>query len=309
VIGELDPIGARGTLYKDAIYQHLGRRYMSLDLDLEKKICQVAEVDVDYYTEAVWENRLSMTEIEESKQQQESPVAFGYINVNKQPKLYKKIRERSFENVGYGPITLPAFEYDTTGFSLLPATAWQEAMKAHDKRYIDAALYGLSYLMKRVAPSVCMGDIQNIETDVALLEVDEGQWQSALYLFDTIEGGVGYAEKIYELLPTVLGLCRQIIQECECEAGCPSCVPPLPPGVDNEDLALLFVESNAAVACSLSLLAWLLEGEQIVPEIVIEKKPLPDAIEPPKPDIEAIKLNNRLQKASELLRKKRERQH
>jgi ATP-dependent helicase YprA (DUF1998 family) len=65
VIGELDPIGARGTLYKDAIYQHLGRRYMSMDLDLEKKLCRVEEVAVDYYTEAVWENRIEMTEVDE----------------------------------------------------------------------------------------------------------------------------------------------------------------------------------------------------------------------------------------------------
>ncbi|NQU65809.1 MAG: DEAD/DEAH box helicase, partial [SAR324 cluster bacterium] len=52
VIGELDPIGARGTLYKDAIYQHLGRRYLSMELDLEKKLCRVEPVEVDYYTEA-----------------------------------------------------------------------------------------------------------------------------------------------------------------------------------------------------------------------------------------------------------------
>ena len=58
VIGELDPIGARGTLYKDAIYQHLGRRYMSLDLDLDKKLCLVDEVNVDYYTGAVWAKRI-----------------------------------------------------------------------------------------------------------------------------------------------------------------------------------------------------------------------------------------------------------
>ena len=63
IIGELDPIGARGTLYKDAIYQHLGRRYMSMELDLDKKLCRVEEVDVDYYTEAVWENRIEMTEV------------------------------------------------------------------------------------------------------------------------------------------------------------------------------------------------------------------------------------------------------
>lgn len=309
VIGELDPIGARGTLYKDAIYQHLGRRYMSLDLDLQKKLCQVAEVDVDYYTEAVWENRIHMTEVEETKEVQASQLDFGYINVNKQPKLYKKIRERSYENIGYGPITLEAFEYDTTGFSLLPADGWQEAMKGVDKRYIDAALYGLSYLMKRIAPSVCMGDVQNIETDVALLEKEDGVWKSALYLFDTVEGGVGYAEKIYELLPTVLGLCRQIIQECECDAGCPSCVPPMPPGVNDEELEMLFVESNASVACCTSLLDWLLEGRTVIPDIKVQQQAQPPAVESPPIDIEAVKLNQRLKKASKILQKKRERQH
>ncbi|MCP4455696.1 MAG: DUF1998 domain-containing protein [Planctomycetes bacterium] len=264
---------------------------------------------MDYYTEAVWENRPTLTAVDETKEVQDSQVDFGYINVNKQPKLYKKIRERSFENVGYGPITLDPFEYDTTGFSLLPAEAWQEAMKVEDKRYIDAALYGLSYLMKRVAPSVCMGDVQDIETDVALLEVTDGVWKSALYLFDTIEGGVGYAEKIYELLPTVLGLCRQIIQECECEAGCPSCVPPLPPGVNDEELEMLFVESNAAVECAMSLMDWLLDAQLIMPDIKIEKIELSAAVDAPKPDIVAIRLNSRLKKASKILQKKRERLH
>jgi DEAD/DEAH box helicase domain-containing protein len=308
VIGELDPIGARGTLYKDAIYQHLGRRYMSLDLDLQKKLCKVEEVNVDYYTEAVWENRITLTEVDESRQLQDAKVDFGYVLVNKQPKLYKKIRERSFENIGYGPITLDAFEYDTTGLCLLPPHKWQAAMADKDKRYIDAALYGLSYLLKRTAPSVCMGDFSDIDTDVALIENAEENWRSALYLFDTIEGGVGYAEKVYELLETVLGLCRQIITECECAAGCPSCVPPLPPGVNNEELEELFIESNAAVRCTISLLNALLDGQVEVPQIQVLKKTI-KAAEAPPADEEAIKLNNRLQKASNILKRKRERLH
>ena len=191
----------------------------------------------------------------------------------------------------------------------MPADAWQEAMKAVDKRYIEAALYGLSYLMRRVAPSVCMGDVKDIETDVALLEVDESLWKSALYLFDTVEGGVGYAEKVCELLTTVLKLCRQIIDECECEAGCPSCVPPLPPGVNSEDLEMLFVESNAAVECTVSLLDWLLEGKTVLPDIATRTLPGATAVEPPPIDIEAVRLNNRLKKASKILQRKRERQH
>ena len=63
------------------------------------------------------------------------------------------------------------------------------------------------------------------------------------------------------------------------------------------------------MACSLSLLDWLLDQTVRVPEVVTHKRPLLQAVEPSKPDIEAIKLNQRLRKASDLLRKKRERLH
>ena len=174
VIGEIDPIGARGELYKDAIYQHLGRRYMSMDLDLEKKLCRVDPVDVDYYTECVWESRVEITEsLDEyvlqfrtnSEEDRESfsdrvdttavdtavekdsrpfeagaKLEFGYINVNRQPKLYKKIRERTLENIGYGPITLDPFIYDTAGFALYPPAEWRTAIASTDKRHIGAGL-------------------------------------------------------------------------------------------------------------------------------------------------------------------------
>lgn len=309
VIGEIDPIGARGTLYKDAIYQHLGRRYMSMELDLEKKLCRVEEVDVDYYTEAVWEKRLELTDVEEEKDIFKAPVQFGYVHVNKQPKLYKKIRERTYENVGYGPITLEAFEYDTTGFSMLPPESWKKAMDADDKKYTSAALYGLSYIMRHIAPSFCMADIDDIETDVYLHEKDPLKWESSLYLYDAHEGGVGYAEKVFEKLPEVFALCQQVLDECECEAGCPSCVPPLPPGVNDEELEGFLIESDAAIKCTRSLLRALNLGEVDVPEIVVRKSARGPAVEAPPVDEEKEKLGRRLSKASEVLKKKRGRQH
>ncbi len=308
VIGELDPIGARGTLYKDAIYQHLGRRYMSLDLDLEKKLCKVSEVNVDYYTEAVWECRITVTNVDEKKVQYNNKIDFSYINVNKQPKLFKKIRERTFENIGYGPITLDPFEYDTTGFSILPAPKWQKAMEGVDKRYINAALYGLGYILKKTAPSLCMGDIKDIDTDVSLMESTNKVWKSALYLFDTHEGGVGYAEKIFDKISECLNLCIDIITECECPCGCPSCVTPLPPGIDNEKLEMLLIESNAAVECTKSFLTMLLDGKVVIPEVKQESSSLPATV-PPEEDEETKKLQKRLKHASSILKKKREKIH
>ena len=61
---------------------------------------------------------------------------------------------------------------------------------------MGAALYRLSYILRHTAPSLCMADIKDIETDVSLVETEAQQWKSALYMFDAIEGGVGYAVKI-----------------------------------------------------------------------------------------------------------------
>lgn len=327
VIGEIDPIGARGELYKDAIYQHLGNRYMSLDLDLEKKLCRVEVVDVDYYTECVWESRVELTEVldqrvlpslvddqsGERSDGNELPVGatldFGYINVNRQPKLYKKIRERSLENIGYGPITLDPFVYDTAGFAVYPPVEWREAILAGDKRHLGAGLHGLAYILRRTAPSLCLCDTQNIETDVSLTEISPGEWRSALFLFDTIEGGVGYAEKIFEVFAEALRLAQTIIEDCPCVAGCPACVTSLPPGIEDEELEQLLVESNASVVCTRSLITALLTGEVIIPEITEFALGEKAVVVPPEVDEQFEKLKNRLGKASKILQQKRARTH
>ncbi|MDD5707860.1 MAG: DEAD/DEAH box helicase [Kiritimatiellae bacterium] len=321
VIGEIDPIGARGELYKDAIYQHLGRRYMSLELDLDKKLCRVEPVAVDYYTEAVWESRVELTAEEERKAVRDATLKFGAVHVNKQPKLYKKIRERTLENVGYGPITLPSFEYDTTGFALRPPETWRRAIEHHDRRWLQAALFGLRYILKQVAPGLCLADRGDIETDLSLDDEADAQGQtpagqqpverfmSALYLYDAIAGGVGYAEKIFEQVETALSLCREVLTDCECEQGCPACVPPLPPGVEDAELEQFLVESDAARVCTLSLLGALLSGEVTLPEVHTVKRDWKPPVASPPPDTEGERLQARLDRAARTLRENRKREH
>lgn len=354
VIGQIDPIGARAELYKDAIYQHLGRRYMSMELDLEKKLCRVEPVDVDYYTESEWESRLDLTAEEESKTLHGAELRFGALHVNKQPKLFKKIRERTLENVGYGPITLPAFEYDTTGFALRPPEAWARALNAKDKRLVPAALFGLRYILRHASPSICMADPGDLETDIAPVarEEDEGDkhstpnderstpndereepprvppgsdaegfeplpppawenmaFESALFLYDKLEGGAGYAEKVFERISETLGLCRRMIRECACENGCPACVPPLPPGVNDEDLELFLVESDAVRVCTLSYLDALLDGTVAVPQVKTVTRDWDQPVEAPAPDTETIRLRAKLNRAADALRDKRRREY
>jgi len=347
VIGEIDPIGARAELYKDAIYQHLGRRYLSMELDLEKKICTVEPADVDYYTESEWENRLDLTAEEDRKALNGADLRFGALHVNKQPKLFKKVRERTYENVGYGPITLPAFEYDTAGFALRAPEAWVQALDAKDKRLVPAALFGLRYILRHASPSICMADPGDLETDLAPIDVDGKEtldnaerptlseepplvpqgadakgfvppstpaWEdlafkSALFLYDKLEGGAGYAEKVFEKIVDTLALCRRMIRECTCENGCPACVPPLPPGVNDEDLELFLVESDAVRVCTLSYLDALLDGAITVPDVKTITRDWEQRVVAPAPDSEAIRLREKLNRAADALREKRKREY
>lgn len=307
VIGEIDPIGAMGTLYKDAIYQHMGNKYMSLDLDMPKKICTVQRIDVDYFTEAVWESMVDMTDELESSKKVNSELKFGYIKVSREPKLYKKIKERTYENIGYGPITLSPFTYETTGFSIALPEIWVKEIQKIDSRYSEVALFSLAYILKNTAPFVCMADPSDVHTDVALSEANS-HWKSMLYLYDAIEGGIGFSEKIFEKISDVLQMTFKIVVECECTAGCPSCVPPLPPGLYKKDIEELLLESNGARESVKSLLYFYNTGEYKIPEIrtfsSLLSSPQVSIIDP-----EAEKLRNRLKRSAEILKNRRERKH
>ncbi len=308
VVGELDPIGAMGTVYKDAIYHHLGKKYMSLNLDMEQKLCEIAPVDVDYYTEAVWESKVELVDREREEELNEAKLAFGLMDVSKQPKLYKKIMERTYENIGYGPITLPPFRYQTTGFNMLPPVRWVKAMEEADRRYISAAHFGLSYILRHAATFFCMADLKDLETDISLTETAPGEWRSALYLYDAIDGGVGYAENIFDRIAECLALCSEILQSCKCGTGCPGCVPPLPPGVDDRELEEFLIETNASTECTRSLLVALIEGVIRMP--VIKKVRHPVHREPAPPDDpERAMAVQRLNRAATILKTKRERVH
>jgi DEAD/DEAH box helicase domain-containing protein len=60
--------------------------------------------------------------------------------------------------------------------------------------------------------------------------------RSTLVLYDRYPGGLGYCEKGFYQVGRLLELARQMVSECECEDGCPSCVglPNLRPAIHSD---------------------------------------------------------------------------
>jgi DEAD/DEAH box helicase domain-containing protein len=48
-----------------------------------------------------------------------------------------------------------------------------------------------------------------------------------IFIYDNYPGGIGFSEPLFRMHDDLLRRTRELIAECPCESGCPSCVGPL----------------------------------------------------------------------------------
>src|SRR5512145_3249513 len=60
--------------------------------------------------------------------------------------------------------------------------------------------------------------------------------EPVIFVYDAYEGGIGLAEKAYEVLPALLASAYELVRDCTCEKGCPSCIYSPKCGNDNQPL-------------------------------------------------------------------------
>ncbi len=58
------------------------------------------------------------------------------------------------------------------------------------------------------------------------VKTSNSPFEPTLFLYDNFPGGVGFSPQIYDRFSELLAHAERLLTECECEAGCPSCVGP-----------------------------------------------------------------------------------
>lgn len=98
---------------------------------------------------------------------------------------------------------------------------------------LRSGLGGLAYLLAHLAPLHLMCDPTDLGHHV--------EPQSAhtdlptVILFEQVEGGLGLAERLFELQPLLLRAADEVIAACPCARGCPACVGPSGEGAEALD--------------------------------------------------------------------------
>ena len=97
--------------------------------------------------------------------------------------------------------------------------------KAEQNVRMRSGLAGLATVLGQLAPLFLMcdsGDL-GVHFDPQAAFADA---QPAVVLYDEVPAGIGFSQKLFEIHTDLLKRALELVQECECEDGCPSCVGP-----------------------------------------------------------------------------------
>ncbi|WP_339196686.1 DEAD/DEAH box helicase [Aeribacillus sp. FSL k6-2211] len=247
VIGEMDRFSAMTMLHEEAIYLHEGRQFQVEKLDWEEKKAYVSEVNVDYFTDANLAVQLKVLEVDQEKESKSMEIGFGDVMVLAQPTIFKKIKFGTHENIGSGPIHLPEEELHTTG-------AWisfkNDVFSVLSEEQMEKALVGISHALKYVSALAAMCDPNDLDVVFQVKSIHNGK--PTIYLYDRYPGGVGLAKKVFDEFESLLERTEEMVTNCKCDDGCPSCI-----GLDGE--------SSGRKEAALRLLQYIKKGQILCP--------------------------------------------
>ncbi len=219
VIGVVDGVSALELVYPEAIYLHEGETYFVRELDLEQKIAYVEKKEVDYYTQPVLESAIRIGQASDSKEWNGSNVFFGDATVTWMTSAFKKIKFYQLDSIGWSNLDLPPFHLETKALWLTPSKEAMEEVRSRGRNPIEG-LVGVRNVAISVLPLFSMSD----RRDVGGIVESSNTGSPTMFLYDRFEGGLGFVETGYRNIEELLRGCLDLVNECDCEDGCPSCV-------------------------------------------------------------------------------------
>jgi DEAD/DEAH box helicase domain-containing protein len=97
--------------------------------------------------------------------------------------------------------------------------------KAEQNVRMRSGLAGLATVLGQLAPLFLMCDAGDlgVHYDPQAAFADG---LPAVVLFDQVPAGIGFSQKLFEIHDELVGRAIELVMECPCEDGCPSCVGP-----------------------------------------------------------------------------------
>jgi len=234
-------------IHPGAIYLHQGESYLIKELDLARHIAWVEPRSTDYYTQSIDITDIRVMSLVNERDCRGVKVYFGDVDVTSTVIGFKRKRQFTEEVIGEEPLDLPPQNFPTKAL-------WFDLPEKAINRIADAGLdfqgglHACEHAAIGILPLFALCDRNDIGGVSTPLHPDTGKAQ--IFIYDAYPGGIGIAEKGFEMITELWQATLKAVEACPCTDGCPSCVQSPKCGNNNQPL-----DKEAAVVLLAELLA------------------------------------------------------
>jgi len=220
-------------IHPGAIYLHQGESYIIMELDLVRHTALARQAYVDYYTQTKELTDIRVLKTVKEKECRSARVYFGDVAVTTRIVGFKKKRQFTEELIGEETLDLPPQ-------SFLTKSLWFDLpQKAIDKITdvgldFHGGLHACEHAAIGILPLFALCDRNDIGGVSTPFHPDTGKAQ--IFIYDAYPGGIGIAEKGFEIVEQLWQATLNLIKGCSCKDGCPSCIQSPKCGNNNQPL-------------------------------------------------------------------------
>jgi DEAD/DEAH box helicase domain-containing protein len=234
LVGTVDEPSAHFLAHDGAVYSHQGELYVVTKLDLDDRIALVEAGDPGYATIAREITSIEVTAELTQDDWGSATVCFGDVHVTRQVVSYARRSAETGLVLGEDVLDLPERRLPTKAV-WWTVSASQRAALAAAGVDLPGAAHAAEHAAIGLLPLVAACDRWDVGGVSADLHPATGRL--TVFVYDGQAGGAGFAERGFRAASTWLRATADAIADCDCAAGCPSCVQSPKCGNGNHPLA------------------------------------------------------------------------
>ena len=201
-----------------AVLLHQGETYLCEDLDLKQLVAKVKQENVNYYTEALKDVDVAIKKTQQEKHDR-IKVGLGELSITE---IYHTYLTKTYDEViKRTSLSLPPLSFSTVGIWFIIPDEIREEIETKGLDFAGG-LHAVEHAMIAMSPIYAMCDRWDIGGMSTPLHPDTGE--ATIFIYDGFEGGIGISETIFTKIKPLWEKTLELIDNCECKEGCPSCI-------------------------------------------------------------------------------------
>ena len=220
-IGTIDGIRAFKECHPGSVYLHMARQYLVDKLDIDKKDIIVRRTDLNYFTRVRSEKETEIIEVNRSRPEGQFIVREGRLRVTEQVIGYEKRAMPGQELIGVFPLELPEQTFETVGFWVEIEPLINRLMDEEDL-HLMGGIHAIEHAAIGIFPLFALCDRNDIGGICYTYHPQVEK--TAIFIYDGHPGGVGLAQRGYEVVSDLFEKTLDHLKNCPCDDGCPSCI-------------------------------------------------------------------------------------